>query len=194
MSHSENVQEGGVQAVRLASTNRTVDIVTRPDTSVRKEIVLWEDVLMVFPDALYLQHGAKALPFLKGSDFKTLDPPRIVAVPNAVLEVFNKGQSAEGDIALPPSQETTRHGNISAASAVRRKPVYGLVEEALENYTHIDIPKTSAPGPQLFPENNKDDSDDSPKTQHPNNDHTLRAPQLYSESAPQPQSTDKSSL
>ncbi|KAF9081650.1 hypothetical protein BGX23_000608, partial [Mortierella sp. AD031] len=71
MSHSENVQEGGVQAVRLASTNRTVDIVTRPDTSVRKEIVLWEDVLMVFPDALYLQHGAKALPFLKGSDFKT---------------------------------------------------------------------------------------------------------------------------
>ncbi|KAF9087184.1 hypothetical protein BGX23_008311 [Mortierella sp. AD031] len=65
MLHSQEQQER-VQTVRLASKNRTVDITTHPDASTGKEIVLWEDVLMVFPNALYLQHGTRALPFLKG--------------------------------------------------------------------------------------------------------------------------------
>ncbi|KAF9102136.1 hypothetical protein BGX29_004910 [Mortierella sp. GBA35] len=71
MLHSQEQQER-VQTVRLAGKNRTVDITTHPDASTGKEIVLWEDVLMVFPNALYLQHGTRALPFLKGSNFKTM--------------------------------------------------------------------------------------------------------------------------
>ncbi|KAF9087262.1 hypothetical protein BGX29_000914, partial [Mortierella sp. GBA35] len=177
------VPQEGVQAVRLASKNRTVEIVTHPDTSTDREIVLWEDVLVVFPDALYLQHGAKALPFLKGSNFKTLDPLRIAAVPGVVLDVVVKGQSSGEDIA--PPQETPQQLNTVSSPSVRRNPVYGLVEHALENYTHIEIPKTSAPGLQLISDNNKDDSDNSTKVQQPNNNRTLRGPQLSPEDVQQ---------
>ncbi|KAG0284299.1 hypothetical protein BGZ96_011310 [Linnemannia gamsii] len=77
----------GVQAIRLARKNKTVDITTHKDNTTGQEVVLWSDIIMVFRDALYLQYGSKAIPFLKGQDFKTLDPLRIAAVPGATLEV-----------------------------------------------------------------------------------------------------------
>lgn len=60
----------GVQAIRLASRNKTVDITTHKDNTTGQEVVLWSDIVMVFRDALYLQYGTKAIPFLKGPDFK----------------------------------------------------------------------------------------------------------------------------
>ncbi|KAF9080277.1 hypothetical protein BGX23_002379 [Mortierella sp. AD031] len=107
-----------------------------------------------------------------------------------VLDVIVKRKSTKEDSA--PSLETPQRENTASSPTVRRNPVYGLVEESLENYTHIDIPKTSAPGPQLFPDNNKDDSEGSPKVQQPNNNHTLRVPQFTPESVSQ--STDESNL
>ncbi|KAG0052479.1 hypothetical protein BGZ90_006474 [Linnemannia elongata] len=44
-----------VQAIRLTSQDRTIHITTHQDPSLGKIIVLWNDVLRVFPDALYLQ-------------------------------------------------------------------------------------------------------------------------------------------
>ncbi|KAK3832858.1 MAG: hypothetical protein J3R72DRAFT_495057 [Linnemannia gamsii] len=81
----------GVQVVRLASRNKTVHVATHFDESVGvsgKEIVLWDDVLVVFRDALYLQYGQRVVPFLKGGNFKSLDPWRIAAIPGAVLDVI----------------------------------------------------------------------------------------------------------
>lgn len=72
MLHMEE-QEQGVQAIRSLSQERTVNVITHYE-SVKKEIVLWEDVLVVFPDTLYLQHKSKALPFLKGPDLKAYVP------------------------------------------------------------------------------------------------------------------------
>lgn len=60
----------GVQAIRLASQNKTVDIATHKDTTTGQEVVLWSDIIMVFRDALYLQYGTKAIPFLKGPELK----------------------------------------------------------------------------------------------------------------------------
>ncbi|KAF9121331.1 hypothetical protein BGW39_010603 [Mortierella sp. 14UC] len=61
------------QTMRLAGQNKTIGIVTRLDTPIGKEIVLWEDVLVDFLDAAYLQHKTKVLPFLKGSNFRPYD-------------------------------------------------------------------------------------------------------------------------
>ncbi|KAK3833217.1 MAG: hypothetical protein J3R72DRAFT_424989 [Linnemannia gamsii] len=36
-----------------------------------KEVILWEDILMAFKDALHVRHNLKILPFLKGSDLRT---------------------------------------------------------------------------------------------------------------------------
>ncbi|KAF9150613.1 hypothetical protein BG015_007545 [Linnemannia schmuckeri] len=84
---ASSISREGVQAIRLASLNKTVDIATHKDTATGQEVVLWSDIIMVFRNALYLQYGTKAIPFLKGPDFKDLDPFRIVAVPGATLEV-----------------------------------------------------------------------------------------------------------
>ncbi|KAG0051643.1 hypothetical protein BGZ89_003460, partial [Linnemannia elongata] len=38
------------------------------------EIALWSDVLAVFRGVLYLQHGTKVIPLLKGNDFREYSP------------------------------------------------------------------------------------------------------------------------
>ncbi|KAK3840979.1 MAG: hypothetical protein J3R72DRAFT_475862 [Linnemannia gamsii] len=77
----------GVQAIRLPTLGKTIDIATQMDSTTGQEVVLWSDIALVFRNALYLQYGTKVIPFLKGADFKTLDPLRIAAVPGATLEV-----------------------------------------------------------------------------------------------------------
>ncbi|KAF9546646.1 hypothetical protein EC957_009569 [Mortierella hygrophila] len=58
-----------------------------PDPAAAVEIVLWSDIIMMFKDAVYVRHNLRTLAFLKGTDFTTLIPNRIAALPNTVLEV-----------------------------------------------------------------------------------------------------------
>jgi hypothetical protein len=71
MMHSDDGDDDDdvVQVIRHVRKNRIAHITTHQDPS-GKNIVLWDDVLRVFPEALYLQRGKRVLPFLKGSDFK----------------------------------------------------------------------------------------------------------------------------
>ncbi|KAF9902552.1 hypothetical protein EC991_004804 [Linnemannia zychae] len=90
----------GVQVVRLASRNKIVHVATHFDESVGasgKEIVLWDDILIVFRDAVYLQHGQRVVPFLKGGDFKNLVPWRIAAIPGAILDVIVAREEEQPD-------------------------------------------------------------------------------------------------
>lgn len=61
--------QNDVQIIRHAGTNRIVHITTHQNLSSETKIVLWSDVTRVFRNALYLQHGLRVLPFLKGNDF-----------------------------------------------------------------------------------------------------------------------------
>ncbi|KAF9932233.1 hypothetical protein FBU30_008655 [Linnemannia zychae] len=56
------------------------------DTS-GKEVILWEDIQMAFKGALHVRHDLMILPFLKDNNLRTLDPYRIAAVPDAILDV-----------------------------------------------------------------------------------------------------------
>ncbi|KAK3836861.1 MAG: hypothetical protein J3R72DRAFT_423719 [Linnemannia gamsii] len=49
---------------------------------------------MVFGNALYVRSGDIALPFLRGPDFKNLDPPRLAAIPGVTLDVVVTGPAA----------------------------------------------------------------------------------------------------
>ncbi|KAK3817139.1 MAG: hypothetical protein JOS17DRAFT_758398 [Linnemannia elongata] len=103
MLHTNTTQER-VQALRpLYSRSHRFSISSVPpsdvvyitshsDTITGKDIVLWEDILSVFKHASYVRHEAKALSFLKGNDFRTLEPRRILAAPNSILEVVIEGQ------------------------------------------------------------------------------------------------------
>ncbi|KAF9276638.1 hypothetical protein BGZ88_001594 [Linnemannia elongata] len=77
---SEDNPQDHVQAIR--SVNRSIRpnaitpatpdeiyyVDTRPDPETQKEIVLWDDILQAFDNAVQVRHGARVVPFLKGKD------------------------------------------------------------------------------------------------------------------------------
>ncbi|KAF9129433.1 hypothetical protein BGW39_004157 [Mortierella sp. 14UC] len=72
--------------------NRVIHIDCHLDPVTQEAFVLWDDIQQVFDDALYICDRTRVVPFLKGSDFKTLEPHRIAAVPDVVLDVIVDGQ------------------------------------------------------------------------------------------------------
>lgn len=40
----------------------------QPDPETQKPVVLWDDILQAFDDAVQVRHKAKLVPFLKGKD------------------------------------------------------------------------------------------------------------------------------
>ncbi|KAG0282072.1 hypothetical protein BGZ97_009155, partial [Linnemannia gamsii] len=168
-----------VQAVRRVYENEhsansstapteTLYLVCHPDPSLGKYILLWDDILVAFKDdVVHVRSGAVVLPFLKGSDFKNLDPLRIAAIPGVTLDIVVRAQlgtakelSLESlQQALPDKSQENNKTNSNShsaatvaaiATAVGRSPAGGLVEEAMQNYTHIDYPANLLPrrGPQ----------------------------------------------
>ncbi|KAK3846814.1 MAG: hypothetical protein J3R72DRAFT_471130, partial [Linnemannia gamsii] len=94
----------------------TIHIACHMDASSGKNILLWDDIKAVFGNALYVRSGDLALPFLKGSDFKNLDPPRIAAMPGVTLNVVVTGpvvvtSPPTSIFQTPPSRDWT-HKNI----------------------------------------------------------------------------------
>ncbi|KAF9120578.1 hypothetical protein BGW39_011258 [Mortierella sp. 14UC] len=96
------------QAMRLHPRNRSspsskasieatevIHVACHPDSATGKDIVLWDDILVPFKNAAYVRSGTKVLPFLKGADFKNLEPLRIAAVPDTTLDVMTEALSTE---------------------------------------------------------------------------------------------------
>ncbi|KAF9125969.1 hypothetical protein BGW39_007019 [Mortierella sp. 14UC] len=138
----------------------------------------------------------------------SLDPPRIGAIPGAVLDVVVKGDLTQDagaqqeqtqteplntTQAIPPAaKEDPKYGEIEraienytrmdppTASARGRNPAYGLVEAAMENYTHIDRPSFTARGPQQVSDANTDQSKNATQGQQLSSTKIPRAPQLLS--------------
>ncbi|KAG9067516.1 hypothetical protein KI688_012299 [Linnemannia hyalina] len=110
MVHSEDeYQDIDIQVVRLVGNNsRTVHITTHQDPSSGKHIILWGDILQVFRGALYLQHGKRVLPFMKDSDFRDLDPPRIAAIPGEILDIVIEDSSLVDGGTESPRFSTTQ--------------------------------------------------------------------------------------
>ncbi|KAF9410144.1 hypothetical protein BGZ76_005565, partial [Entomortierella beljakovae] len=76
---------------QLSSTvveSKVVDIAIHHDNVTGKDVVLWEDILVVFKDALFVQNGSFVIPFLKGDDLRNLEPLRIPANKDIVYDVI----------------------------------------------------------------------------------------------------------
>ncbi|KAG0274421.1 hypothetical protein BGZ95_009810 [Linnemannia exigua] len=174
------------------------------DPTTKKGFLLWDDIRLAFSDALYARYQAKVVPFMKGIDFMPLQPLRIAAIPDVVLDVVVDGPMARTEAASPQvlfsqttdknsdkvatdlshttfqdltkgpkSQEEAPGGNVHSTTSaiiaeinttmVGRSPAYGLVEEAMQNYNHIDNPAFGPKprGPQLIPNSDDDDATDS---------------------------------
>ncbi|KAG0272414.1 hypothetical protein BGZ96_005325, partial [Linnemannia gamsii] len=138
----------------IASLSKVYYLECHFDDISGKDIILWEDILGAFKDVLQVRAGAKILPFLKGRDFKTLDPLRIAAVPDVILEIVVTGQlvhpdstslqetqtmtplkemslkSLQNSLANTPQEHSSASQNNVATNTIGRNPAYGLVEEA----------------------------------------------------------------
>ncbi|KAG0373408.1 hypothetical protein BGX24_011745 [Mortierella sp. AD032] len=169
-----------VQAVRrvyengqpvTGSPSDIVHLTCHPDDSIGRDILLWDDILAAFKDDVI---------------HVRLDPLRIVAIPGVTLDVVVTNQLKGKDLSLEMLQNalpiTLQEGNsvtnpniptsnITTANTARRNPAGGLVEEAMENYTHMENPATAPKlrGPQIIP-------DDTPSTtgkERPENGHLV---------------------
>ncbi|KAF9901474.1 hypothetical protein EC991_006092, partial [Linnemannia zychae] len=145
----------------------TIYLVCHSDPSSGKDIILWDDILAAFKEdiVIHVRSGAIVLPFLKGSDFKNLDPLRIAAVPNATLDVVVRAQVSEKEQVIETPQREPSHAleassaisastNNIAPTTVRRNPVGGLVEQAMDAYRD-NINPAFGPrprGPQAIPD------------------------------------------
>ncbi|KAF8932764.1 hypothetical protein BGZ47_011194 [Haplosporangium gracile] len=80
----------GVQPVRVGplGSNKIIYITTHYDPVSDKSVILWNDILVVYPNALFIQQDSRVLPFLKGKDFQYLEPRRVAAIPAIILEVI----------------------------------------------------------------------------------------------------------
>ncbi|KAF9904931.1 hypothetical protein EC991_002231 [Linnemannia zychae] len=142
-------------------TSATFHIACHPDASLGKEIILWDDVVAAFKDAIHIRSGTMILPFLKGPDFKNLDPLRIAAVPGVTLDVIVKCEltrdeslSLQGrprnsllndynalpDLSQRGSPDTPRG---DAAGLLRQDPQLPLNEQSDGNFNFLPPPSYS---------------------------------------------------
>ncbi|KAF9915674.1 hypothetical protein FBU30_001814, partial [Linnemannia zychae] len=96
-----------------------------------------------------------------------LDPPRLAAAPGITLDVVIRSQSnssststistssTEPLLKTPPN--TLQHAN-SALNTTRRSPAGGLEEQAMENYTHIDVSTVTSTKSTIAAEQNSTNS------------------------------------
>ncbi|KAG0059489.1 hypothetical protein BGZ89_000367 [Linnemannia elongata] len=175
-----SVTKSNVNTATPYTPAEIVHIDCHTDPITLEDVVLWGDILQAFDDALHIRHKSRVVPFLKGPDLKP-----IAAIKDEVLDVViadpvtrpEASTMQETPVVIPqsPPPEGPSQGN----TAIRRNPVYGLVETALENYTHIDNPLTSQPlrGPQTQ-NGDQQDNDNKPQETSPSNtDRRLQAPQ-----------------
>ncbi|KAG0279091.1 hypothetical protein BGZ95_002277 [Linnemannia exigua] len=152
----------GLQAARQASekdslaeetaASRVSHLPYHADSSSGKDVILWADILKVFNNAIYARSGTVILPFLKGPNFKNLEPLRIAAAPGITLDVVVKSQMIEKELSSKRQEALSlmHQDNDSNASAnsiptlcnanttIGRNPAFGSEDTAMGNYTHMD--------------------------------------------------------
>ncbi|OAQ23601.1 HCP-like protein [Linnemannia elongata AG-77] len=122
---------------------------TDPDTN--KDFIFWEDIQQAFDEAF-------------------LEPRRIAAIPDVVLDVVVGGESTGAEFAS--MERTVQDLSLktppqSSSSSARRSPAYGDVLQAMQNYNHMDVSESSShlQEPQSAHDEHKDDSSDAPTEQ-----------------------------
>ncbi|KAF9432280.1 hypothetical protein BGZ76_011020, partial [Entomortierella beljakovae] len=65
-------------------------ISTNYDSSIGKDIILWDDILLASPDAIHVRNGDFLVPFVKDDRFRNLDPLRILANQEAIFDIIEK--------------------------------------------------------------------------------------------------------
>ncbi|KAF9403565.1 hypothetical protein BGZ76_007224, partial [Entomortierella beljakovae] len=63
-------------------------IVIQHDAKTKTDVVLWKDILKIYKNARHIRNGSVYIPFLRDSDFNDLEPLRVQAIPDTVLDII----------------------------------------------------------------------------------------------------------
>ncbi|KAG0065732.1 hypothetical protein BGZ89_007989 [Linnemannia elongata] len=158
-----------VTSLPLDSPNIThIDCYTDPDTN--KDFILWEEIQQVFDEALFVRNKTKMLPFVRGKDYRVLEPRRIAAAPDEVLDVVVSDQpiaatdTAAADtiaslqltvqeLLLKAPSQTSIESTIYTPSCGNR-PKHTQVDNHIDNLENTPLPR----GPQASENHSQDDS------------------------------------
>ncbi|KAF9101573.1 hypothetical protein BGX29_005489 [Mortierella sp. GBA35] len=83
------------------SNSNTVQLTCHFDNTSGTEFILWDDIKVVFAEALYVRYDSRILPFMKDCNFRNLDPFRIAAIPDATLEIVLEERMTPSAVGAP---------------------------------------------------------------------------------------------
>ncbi|KAK3817144.1 MAG: hypothetical protein JOS17DRAFT_758409, partial [Linnemannia elongata] len=124
-----------------------IDCYTDPDTL--EDFILWEEIQQAFDGALSVRHNTKVLPFVKGKDYRALEPRRIEAAPDVVLDVV------VGDERVTTTDAATMDMIASLQLAVPEPLLNKSTQTPIECVTR-NLP--SGNEPEVAQDNNHNDS------------------------------------
>ncbi|KAF9421310.1 hypothetical protein BGZ76_003987, partial [Entomortierella beljakovae] len=78
----------GTTLSSLSESEEVVYFPTNYDSSIGKDVILWEDIMLAYKNATHIRDGRFIIQFLKGNDLRSLEPLRILAKQNAIYEII----------------------------------------------------------------------------------------------------------
>lgn len=152
------VQEtpSNLQAIRCVYDNGQpstasdiIHIVCHPDPASGKDVLLWDDIKATFDDVIHVQSGTVLQSFLRGADFKILDPLRIAFVPGVTLDIVVRGRLVRAEASsqqelsiMSPSHELSVESPQQTLLRVNDEGI-STSAQTLDSNTVTKTPKTS---------------------------------------------------
>ncbi|KAF9129431.1 hypothetical protein BGW39_004155 [Mortierella sp. 14UC] len=191
---SSSSNSNSTTSLSLQSTEEILHIDCHIDPATKKGFILWDDIQQVCSDVVYVRNENRVVSYLKGADSRPLEPRRIAAVPNVVLDVVAGGESladpapnvpANSVHSSPPQPGRTDQDESPLLTESRtsietppltvatvRNPVEGDPCTAMANYNHIDhtgnpgTPLTCPRGPHVLLEGGQSTQDQQHEGTH----------------------------
>ncbi|KAF9147283.1 hypothetical protein BG015_011100 [Linnemannia schmuckeri] len=127
-----------------------IHIVCHTDPDTNKDFILWEDIQQAFDDALFVRDKTKMISYVKGKDYKALEPRRIHAVPNVVLDavVGSELPTASGTVTadlIVSLQRTVQELSLNTPrhSLTARSPSCNGDPEIMQCCSHTNSPENA---------------------------------------------------
>ncbi|KAG0291394.1 hypothetical protein BGZ96_005230, partial [Linnemannia gamsii] len=148
---TDNDNDNGNDNENSSSSSEIVHIAVHPDSASGKDVILWDDIKAAFDDVIQVRSGTFIQSFLKGSDFKILEPLRIASVPGVTLDVVVRDKSRLSleslQLALPSGEvhENTPPNYETSVATSGCNPAYGLENVLTGASNNDDNPDSEQP-------------------------------------------------
>ncbi|KAG0278942.1 hypothetical protein BGZ95_002717 [Linnemannia exigua] len=121
-----------------------IECYTDPDTN--KDFILWDEIQQAFEEAQFVRNKTKMLPYLKGSDYRPLEPRRIAAVPGVVLDVVVGGELEAMTKVISPHQQFFPEGLPMPTPPPQKEHIPAQIVPVY-NTDRAPVPVSSPPPP-----------------------------------------------